>query len=575
MALPNPSANIPQNAPSMNTNTSKTELKEVKESLKEAVVTGLKAGFLSTQAKTFSKIPLFGRGLAERAEFKRRQMLESQDRDPLTGRKLTKEELEERERRKKSMDAMGEIKDKVIEIADILTKQFGPGAGAAKKPSPPTPMVAPSDTTTPYALEGEEPVMDKLSAEEAMQEKQNADREVQEEIQEKEQTFFEKLFEKYFGEGNKRNATAVAASGGGLLSKIAGIVDFAADIKSLGGGSVLRGIGRKIPGVKSLPGVRTPMPPPLPGTPTPPAPSGGGFLSRAFGTVKNLGARAMGMAGSFGKAGLAAGKAVYGAAKGAVGGIAKMGMSTIGKTILGILGPLLVVAMESFNISSIKNDPNLALAEKKRQIGLTIGRMIGSLLGAGVAALGLGPAGPVLTSILDTFGIGPGKLGEFLTEKIGPEKVYDLTTAIPGIGSLVKVPEDEGAPVEESESEEPYSTEELFIGERRNASERRKRAEMLKRYRENNPASSLEELRTGGTPISAATPAIIPSSASTLGNLQTENSMLKTAPPVQPIVAPTNNNVVTTNNNTSWMSPLTTTRTGADFDERSFRLGLA
>lgn len=554
MALPNPSANIPQNAPSMNTNASKSEMKEVKESLKEAVVTGLKAGFLSTQAKTFSKIPLFGRGLAERAEFKRRQMLESQDRDPLTGRKLTKEELEERERRKKSMDAMGEIKDKVIEIADILTKQFGPGAAAAKKPSPPTPLVAPSDTTTPYALEGEEPVMDKLSAEEAMQEKQNADREVQEEIQEKEQTFFEKLFEKYFGEGNKRNATAVAASGGGLLSKIAGMIDFAADIKSLGGGSVLRGIGRKVPGVKNLPGIRTPTPPPpplpaVPGVKPPPlptptaAPSGGGFFSRAFGAVKNIGAKAVGMVGS-------AGKAVYGATKSAVGSVAKMGLSTVGKTVLGILGPLLTVMLESFNISSIKNDPNLALAEKKRQIGLTIGRMIGSLLGAGVAALGLGPGGPILTSVLDGFGIGPGALGEWLTEKIGPEKVYDLTAAIPGIGSLIKVPEDEGKPVNGAEGE--MSPEgELQV-----------------------PTGNVE-IVPSPVPISSAAPAIIPSSASTLGNLQTENSMLKTAPPVQPIVAPTNNNVVTTNNNTSWMSPLTTTRTGADFDERSFRLGLA
>lgn len=555
MALPNPSANIPQNAPSMNTNASKSEMKEVKESLKEAVVTGLKAGFLSTQAKTFSKIPLFGRGLAERAEFKRRQMLESQDRDPLTGRKLTKEELEERERRKKSMDAMGEIKDKVIEIADILTKQFGPGAAAAKKSSPPTPLVAPSDTTTPYSLEGEEPVANKLSAEEAMQEKQKADREVQEEIQEKDQIFFEKLFKKYFGDGaaRKTDATkAVAASGGGILSSIAGAVDFAADVKSLGGGRLLRGIGKRIPGVRSLPGIRTPAPPLPTTTPTLPgvkptvptsAPSGGGFFSRAFGAVKNIGAKAVGMVGS-------AGKAVYGATKSAVGSVAKMGLSTVGKTVLGILGPLLTVMLESFNISSIKNDPNLALAEKKRQIGLTIGRMIGSLLGAGVAALGLGPGGPILTSVLDGFGIGPGALGEWLTEKIGPEKVYDLTAAIPGIGSLIKVPEDEGKPVNGAEGE--MSPEgELQV-----------------------PTGNVE-IVPSPVPISSAAPAIIPSSASTLGNLQTENSMLKTAPPVQPIVAPTNNNVVTTNNNTSWMSPLTTTRTGADFDERSFRLGLA
>lgn len=555
MALPNPSANIPQNAPSMNAKDPVVEeIKDVKLTLKEAVTTGLKAGFLSTQTKVFSKIPLFGKGLAERAEFKKREMFEREGRDPLTGRKLTKEELEEKQLRKKSMGAMGDIRDDVAEIRDILIKQFGASAAGATPPPLPEPKIAPSDTTTPYALEGEEPVMDKLSAEEAMQEKQNADREVQEEIQEKEQTFFEKLFEKYFGEGNKRNATAVAASGGGLLSKIAGMVDFAADIKSLGGGSVLRGIGRKVPGVKNLPVIRTPTPPPpplpaVPGVKPPPlptptaAPRGGGFFSRAFGAVKNIGAKAVGMVGS-------AGKAVYGATKSAVGSVAKMGLSTVGKTVLGILGPLLTVMLESFNISSIKNDPNLALAEKKRQIGLTIGRMIGSLLGAGVAALGLGPGGPILTSVLDGFGIGPGALGEWLTEKIGPEKVYDLTAAIPGIGSLIKVPEDEGKPVNGAEGE--MSPEgELQV-----------------------PTGNVE-IVPSPVPISSAAPAIIPSSASTLGNLQTENSMLKTAPIVQPIVAPTNNNVVTTNNNTSWMSPLTTTRTGADFDERSFRLGLA
>lgn len=554
MALPSPAVGIPPNAPSMNTKTSGEEIRDVKLTLKEAVVTGLKAGFLSTQTKVFSKIPLFGRGLAERAEFKKREMFEKEGRDPLTGRKLTKEELEEKQLRKKSMGAMGDIRDDVLEIRDILTKQFGSGAAGATPPPLPEPKIVPSDTITPYALEGEEPVANKLSAEEAMQEKQKADREVQEEIQEKDQIFFEKLFKKYFGDGaaRKTDATkAVAASGGGFLSSIAGAVDFAADVKSLGGGRLLRGIGKRIPGIRSLPGIRTPAPPLPTTTPTLPgvkppvptsAPSGGGFFSRAFGAVKNIGAKAVGMVGS-------AGKAVYGATKSAVGSVAKMGLSTVGKTVLGILGPLLTVMLESFNISSIKNDPNLALAEKKKQIGLTIGRMIGSLLGAGVAALGLGPGGPILTSILDGFGIGPGALGEWLTEKIGPESIYDLTTAIPGIGSLIKVPEDqEVQKAPDAMNASPTS---------------------------GDMTPPVGEITPSAVPTSPAAPAIIPTSASTLGNLQTENAMLKSAPPVIPIVAPTNNNVVTNNNNTSWMSPLTTTRTGADFDERSFRLGLA
>jgi hypothetical protein len=78
------------------------------------------------------------------------------------------------------------------------------------------------------------------------------------------------------------------------------------------------------------------------------------------------------------------------------------------------------------------------------------------------------------------------------------------------------------------------------------------------------------------TQVATAVPNMTPTSAATLGNLQVESSALKSAPQIMPpVVVPTNNAVVNNTNNVSWMSSLTPTRSGADLDEKVFRLGLA
>lgn len=130
-----------------------------------------------------------------------------------------------------------------------------------------------------------------------------------------------------------------------------------------------------------------------------------------------------------------------GSLKGALGGI-----SGIGKVVIGAVGPLLETFFAAKDISAIKNDPNLTPEAKKKAIGLRIGKAIGSVVGQVGLSAALGPAGSAIGALLETLGIGGGALGEWLTEQLGAEKVYDLATAIPGIGNLFKIPEDqEGA----------------------------------------------------------------------------------------------------------------------------------
>ena len=57
-------------------------------------------------------------------------------------------------------------------------------------------------------------------------------------------------------------------------------------------------------------------------------------------------------------------------------------------------------------------------------------------------SVALGPAGSVIGAALEALGIGGGMIGEWLTEQVGPEKIYDLATAIPVIGDLIAIPEE-------------------------------------------------------------------------------------------------------------------------------------
>jgi len=101
-------------------------MKYVKYSLKESVSTSLKSTMLSLQSIP-AKSPLLrmlgGGILAERADIKKRELFASQGRDPNTGRKLTRAEVDEINNRRKSYGVMGEIRDSVIAIYDILENE--------------------------------------------------------------------------------------------------------------------------------------------------------------------------------------------------------------------------------------------------------------------------------------------------------------------------------------------------------------------------------------------------------------------------------------------------------------------
>ena len=605
MALPNPAQSSAASVPMSN-------------SIKEAIATGIKASLLTKQSSVLSKIPIFGQALSERAEEKKRALYESQGRDIVTGRKLTKEEIEERERRKASMDAMGEIREDVDLIRSILEKAFGKPTSVLdglKKQA--MPMIAPpSGGSSPYQL-ADEVGGNNLAAEEQKLEQQQADKETQLEVQEEDHTFFEKLFAKYFGKSDADTNKQQATAGGGLLSKIgglfsgiAGAVDFLADAKTLGAGRMLgrgsrigkavssaRGLGGRIlSGAGRMIGVggaaaaaggaaaatqatapatqaaattgqaaaaTTQAATPAAGgaaaatqaaTPAAKAaattgqaaaattqaatPAAGGFFSRAWGAVKGIGSKI---------------GDTYGKVKGLVGGI-----GGLGKVVLGAIGPLIETVMSVTDIRGIRDNPALSASEKKEAIGKRIGQALGTILG-GVGAMALlGPAGPLVTAALDAFGVGPGALGSYLAEKLGGEKLYDIASSIPGLG-FMKV--NEGVPTSEELAPEMGQ-------EGMNVPEGMSPEDAMKNLGMNTPQLTPTEVAT-------AIPTAIPSSAASLSSLQMESSALKAAPQVAQVVAPSNNAIVNNNNNVSWMSSLSPTRTGADIDEKVFRLGLA
>ena len=570
MALPNPAQSSAASVPMSN-------------SIKEAIATGIKASLLTKQSSVLSKIPIFGQALSERAEEKKRALYESQGRDIVTGRKLTKEEIEERERRKASMDAMGEIREDVDLIRSILEKAFGkPTAVLDGLKKQAMPMIAPpSGGSSPYQL-ADEVGGNNLAAEEQRLEQQQADKETQLEVQEEDHTFFEKLFAKYFGKSDADTNKQQATAGGGLLSKIgglfsgiAGAVDFLADAKTLGAGRMLgrgsrigkavssaRGLGGRIlSGAGRMIGVggaaaaaggaaaatQAAAPAAQAAATTGQAaaattqaatPAAGGFFSRAWGAVKGVGS-------TIGD--------TYGKVKGLVGGI-----GGLGKVVLGAIGPLIETVMSVTDIRGIRDNPALSASEKKEAIGKRIGQALGTILG-GVGAMALlGPAGPLVTAALDAFGIGPGALGSYLAEKLGGEKLYDIASSIPGLG-FMKV--NEGVPTSEELAPEMGQ-------EGMNVPEGMSPEDAMK-----NLGMNTSQLTP--TEVATAIPTAIPSSAASLSSLQMESAALKAAPQVAQVVAPSNNAIVNNNNNVSWMSSLSPTRTGADIDEKVFRLGLA
>lgn len=123
-----------------------------------------------------------------------------------------------------------------------------------------------------------------------------------------------------------------------------------------------------------------------------------------------------------------------------------------------IIGAAIEAGLVAMDISAIKNDPSLSPQEKKKLIGEKIASGLGSIIGGAIGAAGgaaiagsLGlAAGPaaIITGALGA--VGGGALGSYIGEKIGGaigsgiggEEIYNIVSSIPGVGSLIAVPED-------------------------------------------------------------------------------------------------------------------------------------
>jgi hypothetical protein len=187
---------------------------------------------------------------------------------------------------------------------------------------------------------------------------------------------------------------------------------------------------------------------------------GGKAMSMAGGASKaavGLGSKAMGAVGGAVKAGGGMLSSLWKGASGLVGKVgdslgslkgALGGISGIGKVVIGAVGPLIETFFAAKDINEIKNDPDLTPEAKKKAIGLRIGKAIGSVIAQVGLSAALGPAGSMIGALLETLGIGGGALGEWLTEQLGPEKLYDMATAIPVIGPMIQIPkgQEEGQP---------------------------------------------------------------------------------------------------------------------------------
>ena len=113
-----------------------------------------------------------------------------------------------------------------------------------------------------------------------------------------------------------------------------------------------------------------------------------------------------------------------------------------GLTKIPVLGTIIETIIGYFNISEILGNTEMSAKEKKEAIGKEIGARFGSLAG-GVIGGALGsfvPGGTFIGGIAGA--LGGEWLGSTIAELIGPEGIYNVAAAIPGLGSLIEVPED-------------------------------------------------------------------------------------------------------------------------------------
>jgi len=221
MALPNPSM------------TPNQQMQYMQYSTKEAVSTAFKASLLQMQSNLVTKSPLLrmipgSQIIRDRAEVKKRELYEATGRDE-QGRKLTKQEIEDREKRRKDLGALAEIKqivqlwnDKGVPIVFAKDSDFG--------------MImeridiylkdihqAMVGTIGTFATGNAAPDnLDALQQQEIAEEQEREDDQDQLESEQRQQSFFSKLFggNKAAGEGGGKGLLGMLSS---LLSPILGM----------------------------------------------------------------------------------------------------------------------------------------------------------------------------------------------------------------------------------------------------------------------------------------------------------------------------------------------------------------
>lgn len=182
-------------------------------SRKEAVGTAFSATILQMQMNMLMKSPLLrmvpGSGmLKERAEFKKRELYERTGRDE-TGRKLTKQEYEDRAKRRKDLGALGDIRDLLDKWKDEGVPVYMVDSPSKKLGSGKQKVVGSSSAGGAYALEDEE-----AKAEAKKDQQEEDDR-----IEKKQETFFTKLF------GGKKGGGKEGGMLAGLMSMLSPILD--------------------------------------------------------------------------------------------------------------------------------------------------------------------------------------------------------------------------------------------------------------------------------------------------------------------------------------------------------------
>jgi hypothetical protein len=226
------------------------------------------------------------------------------------------------------------------------------------------------------------------------------------------------------GLGTRMGAGAVTAAGGVASGAAGAAGSVAGGVASGAASSVASGAASAAGGAASAAGSAA----------SGAAASGGGWLSRMFNPLKN------------------------------VKELLKTGGGKVLKTLLKVpvIGTAISTLLAGYEISQIKNNPDLSPKEKREKIGNVIASSAGGMIGgvaltAGAQALnilpGLGVAlGPLAYFLGDTAG---SWLVSTLMEQLGGgESVYNVFKAIPGLGRFVEIPEDqEKDPKEEAKKD--------------------------------------------------------------------------------------------------------------------------